>query len=369
MKNFLTNIPLNQVSIFVSIIVSFTYNVLLDRDVACTCEGDGLNCFLYMGLPFIIIFFLIVWTENTFFSTFNYLCGCKCSDSSSNNPTDNSSNGSSSGSSNNPTDNSSGCLSCCCSTKSRQFRWIVAVSIFKAGLVGGLWVVSVLIDGDWYICCQNNFSDQQKHLACKKNNITAQEKVEISKLKNKSINIGFGLMLGILFIAILMSLSCWRKCCDKDSLYRQLIAEEGESMLNETMISKLKEKLGHEIEREIQAGQFKECFDFDLINLIDFAPTRRCPEAELPGSADKEEQSQVPTEPKPAALHSLSMMCCGGRCMMGVPPRSVSACFCSPLNRMKLFAVPVKGTITGFGTFSTSVPCLEVDPFITGSFY
>ncbi|KAM9752090.1 uncharacterized protein ACNS7B_008719 [Menidia menidia] len=312
MKNFLTNFPLNKVSVFVTIVVSFTYNVLLDRDVACTCEDDDhINCNLYMILPFFIIFFLIVWTEKKFFSTFNYLCGCKCSgpcpnncsdccscccsgccsrwcpDSSSENPPNNSSSGAS-----NPPDSSSGCCSrhcprccpccksccdsCCDSKYCCQFWWIVIISIFKAGLVGLLWVVSVLIDGDWYVCCKNDGSEQQKHLACKKTNITALEQVEISQLKNYSRNIGFGVILGILFITTLMSVKCWRKCCDKDSLYRQLIAEEGESMLNDTLRLKAKYELRDEIRRKIRAGKLSECFDV-AEKLIDSDPTGRCP--------------------------------------------------------------------------------------------
>jgi len=56
--------------------------------------------------------------------------------------------------------------------------------ILKAGLVGSLWVVSVLIDGDWYVCCKNYYTEHPQ-LPCKKN-ITDEVEVIITKLKNES---------------------------------------------------------------------------------------------------------------------------------------------------------------------------------------
>ena len=54
-------------------------------------------------------------------------------------------------------------------------------------LVGLLWVTSVLIDGDWYVCCQSDQSEQQAQLPCKdKNNLTAEERTIIAELKNHS---------------------------------------------------------------------------------------------------------------------------------------------------------------------------------------
>ncbi len=57
----------------------------------------------------------------------------------------------------------------------------------KAALVGLLWVASVLIDGDWYVCCKNNGSKQQKQLACKQGkSITAEEQRIMAELENYS---------------------------------------------------------------------------------------------------------------------------------------------------------------------------------------
>jgi len=74
MNNFLANLPLQKVSIFVSIVVSFTYNLLLDRDVSCTCKPDERACDIYMSLPFLIIFLLILWTDEKVFWSFTYMC-------------------------------------------------------------------------------------------------------------------------------------------------------------------------------------------------------------------------------------------------------------------------------------------------------
>lgn len=145
MKDWMTNFPFQKLSIFAVIVVSFTYNVLLERDVLCSCKGYTLDCYWYMVLPFFIIFFLMIWIDKTFLEAFRI------------------------------------CSPCC-----KGALWgLIFYHIFKAGFVGSLWVVSVLIDGDWYVCCTNNST--QPLLACKDaKNLTAEEKMEIAEMKNES---------------------------------------------------------------------------------------------------------------------------------------------------------------------------------------
>lgn len=153
MKEFLKNFPFDKVSIFVATVVSFTHNVLLDRNVACTCDYQIRDCIIYMALPSFIIFVLILWTDKTFQRVGRYTCGM--------------------------------CSRPCCSAKCCGFCGVLLCHIVKAALVGLLWVVSVLIDGDWWVCCKNDVYDYD--LACKdKTKITTEEQKHINDLKNRS---------------------------------------------------------------------------------------------------------------------------------------------------------------------------------------
>lgn len=161
MKDYLTNFPSAKLSIYAAVIVIFTYNVLLERDMACTCKPQTNECNLHMGLPFLVIFVLILWMDKKFRKTWKYTCTCPCGTSGCTDV----------------------CERCCCST----FLLVLARHMLKAALVGLLWVASVLIDGHWYVCCKNDHSEQQAQLACKdKQHITAEEQQIIAELRNLS---------------------------------------------------------------------------------------------------------------------------------------------------------------------------------------
>lgn len=210
MRNFLTNFPFTALGVFVTIVGSFTYSILLDRDMHCTCKDVGLDCSTYILLPFLIIFLLILWIDKTLQKTCNYTCQWKFERKTIELPK-----------------NCYYCCCsllkcyCCCSVIKRCWSeikrcWSViksgcqclvikcdcccccSVTIcrtqlcgvflkhsFRALCVGLLWVVSVLVDGDWYVCCSTG--SVQSQLACKnKTNITAEENVTIDSLKNRS---------------------------------------------------------------------------------------------------------------------------------------------------------------------------------------
>lgn len=173
MKGFLDNFPSAKLSIYTTVIVIFTYNVLLEKDVPCTCKPQQYQCNLYMWLPFGLIFFLILWMDKKFLRIWKYNCTCICR----------------------PCSRSTLCGWCkqqlcdsvLCGWCCNPFFWVLLRHILKAGLVGLLWVASVLIDGDWYVCCQNDQSEQQAQLACKRKDIiTAEEQTIIAELKNSS---------------------------------------------------------------------------------------------------------------------------------------------------------------------------------------
>ncbi len=163
MKDVLTTFPFAKLSTYAAVIMIFTHNVLFDRTGACTCKQQTSQWHLYMALPFLILFVLTLWMDKMFQRTCKYPCSCPCRCSQS--------------------ECKDKCKQCCCS----RFCGGLFHHTIKAVFVGLVWVASVLLDGDWYVCCKNDQSEQQAQLACKdKNNITAEEQAIITELKNHS---------------------------------------------------------------------------------------------------------------------------------------------------------------------------------------
>ncbi|XP_035512906.1 uncharacterized protein LOC118324591 [Morone saxatilis] len=237
MKNVFPKFALKQYSTYIAIIVIFIHNVVLDRDLECSCRQQALNCSVYMALPCLIIFVLQLWMDKTIQRT----CGYRCT-----------------------------------------FFCVFLCNIFKAAFIGLLWVVSVLIDGDWFVCCWNDHSDKQAQLACKnknKINLTLDEHSIIAELKNKSMFIGLCLLFCALCVAALMSpfgwmkcfwkdcckrdccYECWNDCSDKGILYYKVILDEEETVLTEILTKAAKDKLTEAIKNKIKGNDWRECFN------------------------------------------------------------------------------------------------------------
>jgi hypothetical protein len=75
------------------------------------------------------LFFLILWTDQMFKRVCRFTCrmSCKC-----------------------------------------HFLCTLFSLLSKSACVGLLWIASVLIDGDWYVCCRNNLPPEKVDLPCKK---------------------------------------------------------------------------------------------------------------------------------------------------------------------------------------------------------
>ncbi|KAL3059566.1 hypothetical protein OYC64_014220 [Pagothenia borchgrevinki] len=148
MQSLITKIASEKLSTYAAVISIFTYTILLNRDFACTCKPQASICFLHMFLPPFIILFLILWTDSSFQSVCRYHCShWECSS----------------------------CGPC----------WFYVRHLVRALLVGLLWVAFLFLDGDWYVCCQNDGSEQQAKLACvAEKDIKDNENVFKAKLKN-----------------------------------------------------------------------------------------------------------------------------------------------------------------------------------------
>ncbi|XP_065817880.1 uncharacterized protein [Labrus bergylta] len=276
MKDILNKLASNHLSTYVSIILMFTYTILSNRDFACACKPQVLNCNSYLFLPFSIVFLLTLWTNGGFLKVCRYTLCC--------------SEGCSKKCCSKKCCSKKCCSKKCCSKKCCCFLIFASLKVVEAVSVGLLWVVFVLVDGDWYVCCRNNGSDAQVVLACKaKENITKDERAMISELKNNSRNIAGVLLLGIIFVGFLFKLLVRSKCCNRKFVYDKLILEEEGKVLKEVLRKSATDQLKNKVQTKIQERRFEECFNVAEELIKELTP----PDAR--GQAGRQEQTKQKT--------------------------------------------------------------------------
>ncbi|KAK2850910.1 hypothetical protein Q5P01_007186 [Channa striata] len=206
--------------------------LVLGRDLTCTCKPQGFDCTSHVVLPFVIVFLFVLWTDRTFQRVCRHLCS---SESGGRNRV-----------------HVSGFLG-------SSIRRIV-----QAAFISLLWVVFVFLEGSWFVCCMNDQSQQQAHLACKsEGSLTYDELIILAELKNSSRIIGTFLLFCIIGIPALLSSFGWRKPSsgDRKNLYHQLILEQEENVLKEILRQSARERLAAEMQDKIRGDQWEQCFD------------------------------------------------------------------------------------------------------------
>ena len=136
MESVRTDLVCGKFCIYIAVIGIF---LLLGRDFECTCKPQVFDCNLYLVLPVFIIFLFILWTDRSFQTVCRFLIS------------------------------DAGRLHTF-SFWGSFFRHIV-----KAAFIGLLWVVVVLVDGSWYVCCQNDLSEQQAQIPCRSTGRISEE--------------------------------------------------------------------------------------------------------------------------------------------------------------------------------------------------
>ncbi|XP_012992378.1 uncharacterized protein LOC105021667 [Esox lucius] len=162
-----------KTSYFVTIIGLFVYHVVFDTQLTCLTKPGvkpedlptQYECNVYIAMPPFILFFLILWLDGEFQQvwTIVYRCG-------------------------------------------RDFWQRLFSALFKATAIGLLWVVSVLLDGDWYAC-----HNREELLGLNTNGTYTKE-----KLKRKSVVIGLKVTLALVFLVAIFNAVpywCYLCCC------------------------------------------------------------------------------------------------------------------------------------------------------------
>lgn len=151
MESLITSVASSKQRVYIAIIVTFAITNLLNRRFECTCKSQTFDCIIYMGLPALMIFLLMLWTNSSFQRVFKYTCDGTCR------------------------------------SKCHRFYSSFLRHFLKAILVSVLWVAYVFFIGDWYVCCTNHLSEGQAQLPCKSTGkLTAEEKLLITELNNES---------------------------------------------------------------------------------------------------------------------------------------------------------------------------------------
>ncbi|XP_039655877.1 uncharacterized protein LOC120558739 [Perca fluviatilis] len=238
----------------------FSYHVLLNKDMACTCKEQLGACWLYMTSPACLLFVLILWIDKPFQRSIKYkLYNCD-----------------------------------------RKFIRVLSIRILKAAMVSTLWCIAVLIDGDWFVCCYNDHTEQQAQLACKdKTAKTAEDQALIAELKNKSREIGLPLLC-ITLVASCMSAVPLDLCTANADKLKDIILEECENLATKKLRENANVKLTEKLNACFTGNDWVKCFDFDEITKeIISAPNNTPADASTPEPAEPSSPGQS-TESTPS---------------------------------------------------------------------
>lgn len=169
----------------------YYYHVILDKDMLCSCTSLDLDCWVYLFAPGLVLFIVQLWVDLVFSRGLRLLC--------------------------------------------RGLGAAAPVLIWrvlKAGFVGLLWIPSVLLDGDWYLCCGRGT------LGC----FTPGEfLLPPDQIKNESQVIGLLLVVLLTLIATILSCIPFGKCCSSD--WPEAVLEEAGLAMSQRMRIAAREKL------------------------------------------------------------------------------------------------------------------------------
>ncbi|XP_028438473.1 uncharacterized protein LOC114558607 [Perca flavescens] len=227
LQGLITTVKDNANAMVFSVLI-FSYQAL-ENGFPCSCKPEPGYCSLYMSAPCLIVTVLMLSTDVSFQRAWRYTC----------------------------------------SKGSGHFSGVLLRRLVKALCVGLLWVVSVLIDAEWFVCCRNPNPKTEADLQCKdKSDSTDPSVVTIADMKQNSRMYGLALLLGITFVgAFLLSTwticaneSCCPTCCTRNVKVDELMLEVGENV-SAIMKEKQKEWLSGKVDKYIEEKQWVKCLD------------------------------------------------------------------------------------------------------------
>ncbi|XP_029697498.1 uncharacterized protein isoform X1 [Takifugu rubripes] len=169
------------------------YHLWFQIDFICPCGSNQnyFHCYSYMVLPSIIITCIILWNDKRIGRFLRYNCNY---------------------------------ISLERKRSTRKFNLQFLVCVLQAATSGFFWCGSVLVDGDWYLCCGLFDSRGARTSGCVGTEMSQTEKNDRIHLKNQSMVLGL--------ICILLTAVCsfvlvlpWARWCLRRNHFRTLFEE------------------------------------------------------------------------------------------------------------------------------------------------
>ncbi|XP_055007028.1 uncharacterized protein LOC129408137 [Boleophthalmus pectinirostris] len=245
----------HNIDIYTTVIGVFFYHLIFEREFTCSCqpEHQQIFCLLYLLLPWVLIGFLLLWMDKGFHRAFlkctRVTCGARRSSSGclpkcwkrlcrlllrKNKPVTDNVAARAEGGGQDVGNCCCPCCLCCCSFLEKACCHLTfctsSLHFLRAFSVSSIWIVIMLLDGDWWVCCLNDGSDDQMQIACKdQKQLRPSEELIVAKLKNTSRICGLLVLAAIAFVLCFVSCSC-TMCCWHNTDTADLILEKEDNV-------------------------------------------------------------------------------------------------------------------------------------------
>lgn len=225
----LVQVLLRRWFLLFTIYALYVYHMKLDKDMACSCDTLDKDCWVYLLVPGLILFVLQLWVDMVFARGLKVLCG------GAQGPV---------GSSVVP---------------------VLVRRVLEAGFVGLLWVQSVLLDGDWYMCCGRINRNCARF-------IDNQRIPDSSEIRNESYIIGLMLTFIVFLSSAVLSWLPWRRWCSSASCdWPEAVLEEAELTLSQRIRMAAQDQLQMKLDRS--GGDWRKFDELERELLQDQAKT------------------------------------------------------------------------------------------------
>ncbi|XP_036417675.1 uncharacterized protein LOC118801414 [Colossoma macropomum] len=159
-----------------------------------------------------------------------------------------------------------------CTAQNCTYSWVIVKRILRALTVGTLWIVTALMDGDWWVCyvtTSRNITARDEQPLCK-DKPTSEQSAAIRHWKSISRVTGMALLCVILLIWAVFTIMCKGRKPYNKALYKELLFDETDHLL--------KKKLKHLVQ-EAAKEPVKDKWSqmLDDMGLQDSTPTA-CPD-------------------------------------------------------------------------------------------
>ncbi|XP_029994356.1 uncharacterized protein LOC115422260 [Sphaeramia orbicularis] len=214
----------------------FYYHVYLDGDLECTCVSHRRDCKVYLLVPFLVILVVLLWLDRTLHRLWT---------------------------------------SVVCSGCRPRLGWALLRRVLEAVFVAHLWIVSVLVDGDWYYCCSESGTCSLLQYPFRPSR---------DELRNQSRFIGSLLLLTTTIVAAVLSSLPWRKFWPTCGLgFEEMVLDEADDVVPQTLRKAARDHLSWKLDAYVSNNDWDKCLDVDSeLVLKPWSPPPETPLSNIP---------------------------------------------------------------------------------------